>query len=121
VFVAIIIYLFLPFVFLLFSAFSCYCIVLYLFIYLWYASSISRLHSMKWDNNWWLMNSKWLGRKWLWFNLRQCSSTCLEELRKPMKNLSQDNWSSGQDVKLKHLNTEDECCPLDCDVQFFTC
>jgi hypothetical protein len=39
------------------------------------------------------------GRKRSWPNLRFYPRICLEGLRKATKNLSQDNWSPGEDLK----------------------
>jgi hypothetical protein len=49
-----------------------------------------------------IMKWKGCGRKWSWPNLRFYLGIFQEELRKTMKNFSQDSQSLGQDLNLGH-------------------
>jgi hypothetical protein len=50
-----------------------------------------------------------LERLWkeaVWRNLKSYLGICLEEMKKTVKNLNQDRWSSGQDFNSGHSKYE---------------
>jgi hypothetical protein len=49
-----------------------------------------------------MMNWKGFGRIRSWPNFRHYPGICLEELRKPTKNLSQNSWCPGRNLNPKH-------------------
>jgi hypothetical protein len=81
-------------------------------IYIGTLSSIETIymHTIKWQNDWWIMNWKWYRQKWSLPNLRYYLGICLN--RGKQQNLSKNNHLPNWDSKGHLLIASQKCYQL---------